>query len=111
MFRTRRSAESMGDLLFAIGLSSLAPLEGAILLLTGESIRLLRRAGSREPEQEPSASSWPQAIREEAAKWGLLVTMIVFSITLKDSLAELLAGTSVVVWALLKLAGMRKRIA
>ncbi len=101
----------MGDLLFAIGLSSLAPLEGAILLLTGESIRLLRRAGSREPEQEPSASSWPQAIREEAAKWGLLVTMIVFSITLKDSLAELLAGTSVVVWALLKLAGMRKRIA
>jgi hypothetical protein len=37
---------------------------------------------------------WRKAFRQEAVKWGLFLTMIVFVITLKDRFAEILACAS-----------------
>lgn len=96
-----------GELLYAIGLASLAPLSGAILFVAGESLRILRLA-LREREQP---RGWPSpempqrrgAFRREAAKWGLFLTMIVFSITLIDRVANILAAASVLTWAILNL--------
>jgi hypothetical protein len=36
-------------------------------------------------------------------KWGLFLTMIVFTITLKDRIAEILAGVSVLLWIILNI--------
>jgi hypothetical protein len=84
-----------GELLYAIGLGSLLPLPGFIILIAGESLRISRLIG-RENDQPtpPPASTWSHAFRRETTKWGILVTMIVFSITLKDRHAEILAAIS-----------------
>lgn len=82
----------LGELLYAIGLGSLMPLPGFVILIFGESLRIfrLRRRG----DQETFDSGWGTAFRRETVKWGILLTMIVFSITLKDRHAETLAVVS-----------------
>jgi hypothetical protein len=96
-----------GELLYAIGLASLAPLSGAIFFIAGESLRILRLAlrKSEEPGGRPSLElpRWPRAFRREAAKWGIFITMIVFSITLIDRVADILASVSVLTWVILNL--------
>jgi hypothetical protein len=108
----------LGDLCYAIGLGSLAPLAGFVILVTGEALRvfrLMRRIGgpTRQdrlllgrplvlPVAEEIHPRWGSAFRQEAIKWGLLVTMIVFVITLKDRHAEVLAAASFLVGLLLK---------
>jgi hypothetical protein len=42
-----------------------------------------------------------KAFRKEAVKWGLFLTMVVFVITLKDRLAEVLAAASFLIGLLL----------
>jgi hypothetical protein len=98
-----------GDLLYAIGLASLAPLWGFIILVAAEALRLFRLvqredARARELHSMPTVSpliSPPaqefqsrlgKAFRQETVKWGLFLTMVVFVITLKDRLAEVLAA-------------------
>lgn len=76
------------------------PLAGFVILVTGQTIRILRLAGSRDDAGKPS---WAGAMRREAAKWGLLLTMSVFSITLVDRHADIGAGASYLIWALLNL--------
>jgi len=125
-----RYPQQLGDLLFAIGIASLAPLWGAVLLVFGEAVRLLRlirrqSEDARIPEvvgsnTSPSqrelqsfnasaaqsvkpAPGWGHAFRREAARWGILLTMVVFSVTLIDRLAEVLAVVSVLIAALLNL--------
>ena len=109
-----------GDLLYTIGLASLAPLWGFILLVAGETLRIFRLALREDPRarnflQHPLTSASPllppaaqefhsrlrKAFREEAVKWGLFLTMVVFVITLKDRLAEVLAGASFLIGLLL----------
>jgi hypothetical protein len=104
----RSEAQYAGSILYAIGLGSLAPLSGFVILVAGEAIRLLRLALGEyfnHPdlglEQSSEASflkqttrSWSEAVRREVAGWGIFVTMIVFTVTLKDRLAEVMAGTS-----------------
>jgi len=108
----------LGEWIFAIGLSSLAPLVGCILLIAGEGFRLLRLACGIESAQArnqsgaapadrsalPSShSQWTGALRREAAKWGLFITICVFAMLLIDRLAEIMAGASVVVWMLMNM--------
>ena len=108
-----RHPRHLGELLYAIGLGSLAPLSGFVILVVGEALRLFRLIrreddGATSLQQHPSPISpslsrarvkepdprWGRAFRKEAAKWGILLTMIVFLITLKDRLAEILAAAS-----------------
>jgi hypothetical protein len=101
---------SLGDLLYAIGLGSLAPLSGFLVLVGGEAFRLFRliqRADDHAQNAGPPLSlfpaanerrlQWKSAFRQEAVKWGLLLTMIAFVMTLKDRVAEVLAIASLLV--------------
>jgi hypothetical protein len=112
-YRYLRHPRHLGDLFYAIGLGSLAPALGFIILVAGEGIRILRFIRREDdpawnflqhplPALQPLAPPiakeldpiWRKAFRQEAVKWGLCLTMIVFVITLKDRLAEVLACAS-----------------
>jgi hypothetical protein len=105
--RDLRRPRYLGELSFAIGLASLAPLWGFVILVAGEALRLfrlMRREDDQAPASSPPAKSnaqWRTALRQEAGKWGMLLTMIVFVITLKDRLAEVLAAASLLTGLLL----------
>jgi hypothetical protein len=123
-----RYPNHLGNLLFSLGLGSLAPLPGFVLLVAGQALlvfRLIHRAdelqhagGSRQsllrvPRLLPSfrpcfpaignAPNWKKAFRQEVAKWGLFFTMIAFTILLVDRVAEVLAVASLLLWLLLNL--------
>ena len=120
LYRYLRHPRHLGDLSYAIGLGSLFPLCGFVLLVLGEALRVLRLirlhdertqnlqqgpAPVAPPPSYPVAkerdSGWRNAFRKEAVKWGLLLTMIIFVITLKDRLAEILATFSFLIGLLL----------
>ena len=118
--RAHRRLRYLGELCYAIGLGSLAPVGGFIILFGGEALRIFRlirrdAQGSQQlalcvarslprPGAEGTNRSWIGAFRHEAVKWGILVTMIVFVITLKDRYAEFLAVTSFVIGTLFNVA-------
>lgn len=114
----------IGDFLYSIGLASLAPLWGFVILVAGEGLRIFRlilRVVAATQESQTHSSSldlrssvskdldpkWGRAFRREAVKWGLLLTMIVFVITLQDRLAEVLAAASFVLSLLLNVSFCR----
>jgi protein-S-isoprenylcysteine O-methyltransferase Ste14 len=121
-YRHLRNPQQLGNLLFAIGLGSLAPFWGFVFLVAGEAI-LFFRLTQREREAKnvegvrpdtPVAPPpqllhrpllelpmWGKAFRQESAKWGLFLTMIVFTLLLRDGVAEVLAAASVIVWVVL----------
>lgn len=86
-----------GDFVYAIGLGSLLPIAGFIVLVAGEGVRLLRLALRGDAVGTESGTRWGRAIRQEAVKWCLLVSMIVFVITLKDRVADILVAASFVI--------------
>ena len=110
----------LGDISYAIGLGSLAPVAGFLILVVGESCRVLRLAqridghlqnwqehGLSAPpallpgDAEQRSPGWKKAFRQEAAKWGIFVTMTVFVVTLQDRQVEVLALASFLVGILL----------
>ena len=98
----------LGELCYAIGLGSLVPTAGFVLLVGGEALRVFRLIRREQNSQQPPSAeetnrSWRQAFRLEAAKWGILVTLIVFVITLEDRYAEFLAVASFLVGTFLNL--------
>jgi hypothetical protein len=122
--RWLRYPQQLGDWLFAVGLASLLPLCGCILLISGESIRLLRLVGrdklTMNADRPAHASlsaiqhvmprpEWARAFRAQAVKWGLFLTMIVFSVTLVDRQADILIAASVLVAVLLNLPAWLKQ--
>jgi hypothetical protein len=110
----------VGRLLFALGIGLLAPISGTVILLLGEvsliarlfvrnsdptSLPALRRDGIVPPllPAQRVSAKWRYALRKEASKWGLAITMIAFTLTLRDRLAEILAGASFLLWLALNL--------
>ena len=113
----------VGRLLFASGIGLLAPISGTVILVVGE-VSLVTRLFARKsnttnlqalhrhwifpsrhrllPAQSLSAR-WKHSLRKEASKWGLAITMIAFTLTLRDRLAEILAGASFLLWLALNL--------
>ncbi len=127
-YRFIRYPGHLGDMLFTIGIASLAPLSGALLLVAGEALRLFRlilrgewlnrdaaQRGSSPRGSEPRSlwlvpdqssirtPNWGQAFRREAVRWGIFITMVVFTATLIDRLAEVMAGVCLLAAALLNL--------
>jgi protein-S-isoprenylcysteine O-methyltransferase Ste14 len=120
-YRYLRYPQHFGNLLFAVGLGFLAPVWGFVLLVAGEAIlvfRLIQR--EKEPRTPASVSTpraelpppfpprlpfgspiWREAFRRESAKWGLFLTMIVFTLLLRDRVAEILAAASFLIWIVL----------
>jgi hypothetical protein len=111
-----RRAQLFGEWCYAIGLASLAPLWGSVLLITAESIRILRlvryeRALSKDRESlndqsaralkakpDEPALDWGSAFRLQVTKWGVFLTMIVFTTTLIDRVADYGIVASVLAW-------------
>lgn len=91
----------LGEFFYTVALGSLAPLAGFVILVAGEAVRLSRLAIRPDVLEHGEAVAWLEALRREAVKWGLFFTMIVFTITLIDRVAEVLAGTTVVIWVTL----------
>jgi hypothetical protein len=72
-------------------------------MVVGEGLRLLRlirreNGPSSIPmevaEKQPPDPQWKSAFQGESVKWGVVVTMIAFVITLRDRVAEVLLVTS-----------------
>jgi succinate-acetate transporter protein len=109
---TRRRASlfgGAGEITFAIGLASLAPLSGFVILIVGELIRVLRLVTLESEigvQPRGASSDLNSAFRQQVAKWGIFFTLMVFTFTLKDRIAEALALVSVFVWAMLNLPGL-----
>jgi protein-S-isoprenylcysteine O-methyltransferase Ste14 len=99
LYRFIRYPAQVGNFLFSLGLAFFAPVSRFVILVIVEAIRtfrLIRReqelrsavndspADSKSTEAlqshrpTPGFGLWSKAIREESAKWGLLLTMIVF---------------------------------
>jgi hypothetical protein len=92
----------LGELLYTVGLASLLPIPGFIILVAGESIRLFRLKRHGDDQLLPASTpAWGQAFRREVVKWGILVTMLVFVTTLKDRHADILAVSSFLLGLLL----------
>ena len=113
--RHRSYARYAGSLLFSIGLASLVPLPGFIILVAGETVLILRLALlERSPDTAPVSAAVPtpslsNALRAESAKWGIFVTMIVFTLLLVDRVADVLVLASLGVWAVLNCGSLRWR--
>jgi hypothetical protein len=110
-----------GEILRAIGIGSLLPLAGFLVLICGEMIRVGRREGLRihiaqergvstddcqkaaELKIFPShslqnrSSAWRQAARIHLGAWFAFLSMIVFSAMLVDRVAEVLFATTLLV--------------
>jgi protein-S-isoprenylcysteine O-methyltransferase Ste14 len=118
----------LGTLLYAMGLGSLAPVPGFIILVLGDALivfRLIRRTDELErtatsPQDRPRlprllpsfrpcfpakgcSPNWKKAFRQESGKWGLFLTMIIFTIVLIDRVADYLVLASLVLGLLLNL--------
>jgi hypothetical protein len=120
--RRQHAPQDLGQVLYAIGIASLAPLWGFVILVAGETLRVLRLHKRRQDQVRGSElatsvhASSPtlpggdkrhplgNAFLQEAAKWGLTLTMVVFVITLNDRIAEVSAGASFLIGTLLNLA-------
>ena len=94
----------LGELVYAVGLGSLLPLPGFVILVAGESLRIFRLI-RREQDQShpPPVIGWGRAFRKEAVKWAIFLSMIAFVITLKDRVADVLVALSFLIGLLLNL--------
>jgi hypothetical protein len=122
----RLAARYWGELCYAIGLGALFPLSGFAILVGGEALRIFRllgRAGANErdtssarrsPEARLAAGAvesnvaWAEAFRREAIKWGLVVAMLVFVVTLRDRDADALVAASFVIGIMLNVPRWRR---
>ena len=123
--RADRHPRYLGDFSYAIGLGSLVPVAGFLILVGGEALRVFRLTGgiddrpwnwrSALPASAPLVQQigpkWKKAFRQEGAKWGILVSMIVFVITLEDRHVEVLALASFLVGMLLNSPTLRHKTA
>ena len=106
----------LGELLYAVGLASLAPGSGFLILVGGEALRLYRLSARERmsgqsviaPEGVPAPSA-PAGWRESFVKWGIFATMVAFTITLQDRLAEALAGLVFVMSITFNVGSARRR--
>ena len=94
-----------GEAIYAFGFASLMPLAGFIILILGELVRLGRLSLSHQVSPKNSwhllvvgGAKWAAAIRLELLKWGIFVSMSVFSVTLIDRHADVLIGASFLLW-------------
>ena len=125
-YRHVRNPLYLGTFLMSVGLGFLASRSGFVVLAMGAAIRILRLIGREEAELEkdqgerfrefcrrvpsifpsfrpliPAAGrkpQWGQAFRGEAFMWGFFFTMVGFTITLQDRVAEMLAGATLALW-------------
>ena len=94
-------AASAGEIFRAIGIGSLLPLAGFLILVCGEAICVVRRhnacARDRQKEKATQPCAWWQAARVHLGAWLAFLSMAVFSVMLVDRVAEVLFATTLLV--------------
>jgi hypothetical protein len=110
---------SLGEILHAIGIASLLPVAGALLLILGESIRstlyarwkihaFTRQSGSSANPSLPAASSLSlRFFARYVSGICAFLSMLIFSITLRDHQADALFATTAVVFVVSRLIDVR----
>jgi hypothetical protein len=95
----------LSRLLFALVVGLLVPIAGTIVIVGGEALlgfRLYVRdrdsAGADGSRVRGAGARRGEAFRRAASKWGLAASMIVFTVTLKDRVAEIGSGISFLIW-------------
>lgn len=127
-YRHVRNPLYFGTFLMSVGMGLLASRSGFVVLAAGAAIRILRLIRREEAELEkqqgesflefsrrvprmfpslrpriPAAGlrpQWGQAIRGEAPMWGFFFTMLGFTVTLQDRVADVIVGATLVLWFL-----------
>lgn len=110
-FTREERSHGWGELLYAIGLGSLAPLAGFVILVGCEAMRIFLFVPAIAAGPKTVGLTVRRGIAPEFAKWGMLATMTVFTITLSDRIAEVLAAivfTFAIAFNLLPTLGFRK---
>jgi protein-S-isoprenylcysteine O-methyltransferase Ste14 len=125
-YRYTRNPLYLGTFLLSLGVGFLASRLGFVLLVGGAALRILRLIGREEdllgksqgdpfrdycarvPRLWPSLHArvtasgveprWGQAFFGEAPLWGFFVTMIAFTVTLRNNVAWGLGGATLLVW-------------
>jgi len=95
-------------LLFALVLGLLVPLVGTIVIVSGEALlvfRLLVRDRANATQSAPVQGGF----RWAAAKWGFTASMMAFTWTRRDRIAEIGGGLSFLLWLALNHSRLRKR--
>ena len=138
-YRHVRNPLYLGTFLLSIGLGFLANRLGFLILVAGWAIRILRLIAREEEKLEqqlgvryrefarsvprlfPSISPrlpaagldahWGQAFRSELAIWAFFVTLIAFTITLRNSVAWTLGCASLLLWVLLRASDRKAEMA
>jgi hypothetical protein len=90
-----------GEWFYAMGLASLLPMAGSMVLMAGETIRIVRLASRGIPSDEHATLG--DSLRRNAAKWGVFITMTAFTITLVDRVGDYGILASVLLWVVLNL--------
>lgn len=113
----------LARLLLVSALGLLLPLPGTVVLIAGEAILVLRlrfrdqestesqrllQYRSTEPPLSAAVHSpldggardgaWGRGFRTAASKWGLAASLILFTVTLQDRIAEIGAALSFLIW-------------
>ena len=129
-YRYVRNPLYLGTFLMSAGIGFLASRSGFVVLAVGAAVRILRLIGREEVELEkqqgesfrqfcrrvprlipslrprlPRAGlkpQWGQAFRGEAFMWGFFFTMLGFTVTRQDRVADILGGATLVLWFLQK---------
>ena len=100
-----------GEILHGIGLASLVPVAGFVLIVCGEAIRSVRYAKlklriAREhgggvpcgvPVAVPPGPAWKWLVLSQAGMWCAFVSMVIFSIVLIDHAADRMFGITMLV--------------
>jgi hypothetical protein len=100
-----------GEILHGIGLATLVPVAGFVLIVCGETIRSLRYARlkvriAREhgggvpggiPITAPPGPAWKWLVLSQAGMWCAFVSMVIFTIILIDHAADRMFGITMLV--------------
>ncbi len=96
-----------GEILHGIGLASLVPVAGFVLIVCGEAIRsvryerlkmrIAREYGGGVPIAVPPGPAWKWLVLSQAGMWCAFVSMAIFSIILIDHAADRMFGITMLV--------------
>jgi hypothetical protein len=91
-------------LLLALGVGLLVPLAGTIVLIGGELflvVRLYVRERENSPTDKSAGRAWRNCFRQAFSKWALAASMLIFTLALRDRIAEIGAAISLAIGLIL----------
>jgi hypothetical protein len=90
----------LGEILHGIGIASLVPVAGFVILVAGETIRSVRYARLEMRIAPELLDAWKWVVLSQGFAWCAFVSMVIFSVVLLDRVADyLFLGTIMIAMA------------